>query len=267
MTSIDEFPNTNPCCKQDPGTIDAYFNLQLTPTESTCLTLDNSWGPTSVDLEPAIKAGETITHLLLNDSALQYNREDYGRTGAENGGIDCIKGDNLSKIISMKYLKDVGGNVPIEGDVYMFNSAANQFQPYNLQTFIDQTNASIATLNSQVGELQAGLNNANARIDAAINDYNTKIDNLQSQITANTNAISALQTTVNNLQSDYNAFKTNTNNRLSAIETTIAKPSWAPTDAVLAWGNVNYESNYDPTGHLIGTHAPSSPIKGDGQFK
>lgn len=282
MTSVDEFPNTNPCQKLDPWCVDAYFDLQLTPSDSTILTLDNSWGPTSVDLEPAIKAGETITHLLLTDSALQYNREDYGRNGAENGGVDCINGDNLSKIISMKYLKDVGGNAPVNGDVYMFNTAADKFQPYNLQTFINQTNSAITTLNNQVGELQAGLTAANARIDAAISDYNTKITNLdtkltnqinqvqqqlQAQITANTNAISALQTTVNNLQSDYNAFKTTTNNRLSAIEATIAKPSWAPANATIAWGNINYESNYDPTGHLIGTHDPSSPVQGDGQFK
>lgn len=124
MTSVDEFPNTNPCCKIDAWDVDAYFDLQLTPADSTILTLDNSWGPTSVDLAPAIKAGETITHLLLTDSALQYNREDYGRDGAENGGVDCINGDNLSKIISMKYLKDVGGNAPTGGDVYMFNTAA-----------------------------------------------------------------------------------------------------------------------------------------------
>lgn len=260
MTSVDEFPNTNPCQKLDPWCIDAYFDLQLTPSDSTILTLDNSWGPTSVDLEPAIKAGETITHLLLTDSALQYNREDYGRSGAENGGVDCINGDNLSKIISMKYLKDVGGNAPVNGDVYMFNTAADKFQPYNLQTFIDQTNSALATLNTQVGELQAGLTAANARIDAVIEDYNTKVNNLQTQITANQNAISALQTAFNNYQ-------TATNSRLDAIEATIAKPSWAPSDSVLAWGNRNTAYNANPTTMGIFTHNPNNNLTGDTRFQ
>lgn len=261
MTSVDEFPNTNPCEKLDPWCIDAYFDLKLTPADSAELTLDSSWGTVSVDLTPAVKKAETVTNLFLTDSALQFNREDYGRDDAPNGGVDCISGNALSRIISMKYLKDVDQTTtPTTGDVYMFNTAQNVFQPYNLQTFIDATNNSISNINNQLGELRAGLTDVNARIDAAISDYNSKINNLQTQVTNNATAIANLQTAFNN-------YKTTTDNRLNAIEATIAKPSWAPSNAALAWGNINYESNYDPTGHLIGTHNPNTPVTGDGQFK
>lgn len=282
MTSVDEFPNINACQKLDPLAVDAYFDLQLTPADSTELTLDNSWGPTSVDLAPAIKTGETITHLVLGDGSLQYNREDYGLQGAENGGVDCINGDDLSKIISMKYLKDVGGSAPAGGDVYMYNSSYSNFQPYNLQSFINQTNTAISGINTQLGQIQQSITNINGRIDGAVTDYTNKINTLntnltnlinqtkqelQAQITANANAISALQTTVGNLQTAFNNYKTATDGRLDAIESTIAKPSYVPQDAVLAWGNRN--TSYNPNATTIGifTHDPNTNLTGDTRFQ
>lgn len=274
MTSVDEFPNTNPCNKLDPQVIDAYFDLQLTPADSTELTLDNSWGPTSVDLAPAIKTGETITHLVLGDGSLQYNREDYGLQGAGNGGVDCINGDDLSKIISMKYLKDVGGSAPAGGDVYMYNSSYSNFQPYNLQDFIDQTNTSLGALNTGLNQAQQNITNVNNRVDGAITDYTNKINTLDTNLTNLINQtkqelqaqITALQTTVGNLQTAFNNYKTATDGRLDAIESTIAKPSWAPSDAVLAWGNVDVELNSNPTGNGIYTHNPNSNVVGDMRF-
>lgn len=266
MTNIEDIYN-DPCQKLDAFCVDAYFNLGLDPEDQSNLTLDSSWGETTVDLTPAIQAGETITHLLLTDSALQYNREDYGRKDAENGGVDCIGGDALSRIISMKYLKDVDQTTaPTNGDIYMFNGATSMFSPYNLQSFITQTNNAISTLNGQVTALQNGLNNLNARVDGAIADYTNKINALQTQVTANANAISVLQTTVNNLQTAFNNYQTATNNRLSAIEAVIAKPSWAPSDAVIAWGNIDVEYNANPTGKGVYTHNPNSNVSGDMRF-
>lgn len=317
---------TDHCQKIDPWCVDAFFDLKLTPSNGTELTLDSSWGSTSVDLTPAIKAGETITNLLLTDTALQFNREDYGRKGAENGGVDCISGDALSRIISMKYLKDVSqNNKPSDGTVYMYDGSL--FQPYNLQSFITTTNNTLTQHTQQIDGLQAGLQNLTNIVQNNYTSLNNKIDQtrdaLQSQITTNANNIktntqniaanaaaiktlqtdvstlksdvstlkgdvatlktqvaalqtsvsslrtdlTSLQSTVSGLQSDYNTFKGNTNNRLSTIESTIAKPNWAPADAVIAWGNINNAYNANPTGKGIYTHNPSNNVLGDERFQ
>lgn len=296
---------TDHCQKLDPWCVDAFFDLKLTPSNGTELTLDSSWGSTSVDLTPAIKAGETITNLLLTDSALQFNREDYGRKGAENGGVDCISGDKLSRIISMKYLKDVSQTkAPSNGDVYMYDG--NLFQPYNLGTFITNTNNTLNQHGQSIDQLNTGLTNLQRVVEnnyTALSNRITQVqDNLQGQITTNANNIktnaqniaanaaaiktlqsdvstlkndvatlktqvSALQTSVSNLQSDYNTFKGNTNSRLSTIETTIAKPSWAPASSRLVWGNINDMYDADPTNKGIYSHNPANNVVGDQRFK
>lgn len=272
MVDINDIYN-DPCQKIDPWCIDAFFDLKLTPSDGTELTLDNSWNTTSVDLTPAVKAAETVTHLFLtpeaNPTALQYNREDYGRKGAENGGVDCISGDALSRIISMKYLKDVSQtNAPTSGDVYMYDG--NLFQPYNLQTFIINTNNTLNQHSQQIDQLNTDLNNLNNVVANNYTALNNKIDQtaqqLQAQITTNANNIAALQTQVNNLQADYNAYTTATNNRLSAIEAVIAKPSYVPSDSVIAWGNINDCMNSNPTGKGIYTHNPNTNVVGDQRF-
>lgn len=329
MINIEDMYN-DPCAKTDPWCIDAFFDLKLTPSDSAELTLDNSWNTTSVDLTPAVKAAETITHLTLspeqNPTALQYNREDYGRKGAENGGVDCISGDRLSRIISMKYLKDVSQtNEPSNGIIYMYDG--NLFQPYNLQSFISTTNNILNQHTQQIDSLQSGLQNLTNIVANNYTALNNKIDQtrdaLQQQITTNANNIktnaqniaanaaaiktlqtdvstlksdvstlkgdvatlktqvsalqtsvsslrtdlTSLQSTVSGLQSDYNTFKANTNNRLSTIESTIAKPNWAPADAVIAWGNINNAYNANPTGKGIYTHNPSNNVLGDERFQ
>lgn len=157
MTSISELYN-DPCKKIDAWCLDAFFELKLDPLNPTDLTLDNSWEATTVDLTPAIKAGETITNLLLTDTALQFNREDYGRDGAENNGVDCINGDDLSHIISMKYLKDVSQPPTLtDGDVYMWNDNSKLFEVFNLQNFVNTTNNRLTSLENRVTNLENKL--------------------------------------------------------------------------------------------------------------
>lgn len=250
------------CQKLDPWCIDAYFDLKLTPADSTELTLDNSWGATSVDLTPAIKAGETITHLRLMPTALQYEREDYGRKGAPNGGVDCINGDDLSRIISMKYLKDVSQTTPPKsGDVYMFDG--NLFQPYNLQGFINATNNKLAQHTQQIDELNTGLTNLQRVVANNYTALNNKIDQTKAELQIQ---ITALQTQVNNLQADYNAYKQTTNGRLDAIEAIIAKPSWAPADSRLVWGTINDLYNADINNKGLYSHNPANNVVGDQRF-
>lgn len=229
----------DPCTKIDPWCVDAYFELSLDKNDPAQLILDNSWGQTIVDLTPAVKTAETITHLLLTDTALQFNREDYGRDGAENGGIDCIGGDALSRIISMKYLKDVTQETPpTTGDVYMYDAFLNLFQPFNLKTFVDSTNADIAGLKERVSTWEQAL----ALLTGTVNN----------NYIAQTNAL--------------NNYMDVTNKRLDIIEATIARPDGIPTNTRIAWSNINYYADYTNTNNRnngIFTHSISQTITND----
>lgn len=244
MINVEDMYN-DPCSKLDSWCVDAFFELKLTPSDSAELTLDNSWNTTSVDLTPAVKAAETVTHLFLspedNPTALQFNREDYGRDEAQNGGVDCISGDTLSRIISMKLLKDVSQTTaPASGDVYMYDG--NLFQPYNMQTFIDATNTTLEQHTQQIAQWESSLLNL-TRVVA--NNY-----------TALTNRIDQLQQQVSDLET-----------RLAVVEATVAKPSWAPSDSRLIWGNINDTYNASPTTKGLYGHNPATNVVGDQRFQ
>lgn len=228
MTRIDELQQCE-CEKLDPLFVDAFIKHYLDPADETRLILDSSWGESEVDLTPAVKAAETITHLFLtpeeNPRALQFNREDYMREGAENDGIDCIEGDALSRIISMRYLKDVDqGTTPRGGDVYMFNEVNNLFYTFNLQGYMDKTDKRLGDLEGKVNNLQQAVNN--------------------------------LTTLVNNI-----------NQRLQTVELTVAKPIWAPDDSRLAWGTTNSMWAENPSQFGIYSHDPDANVTGDCQFR
>ena len=118
MTNKDSYYQ-KPCNKIDASCIDAYLELKLDDEDPSKLILDSSWGETSVDLEPAVKDAETLTHLHLSPEedpeALQYD--------PERGDPDCIHGDDLSRIISLILLKDVDQNTPpVNGDVLIYQN-------------------------------------------------------------------------------------------------------------------------------------------------
>ena len=177
MSNITDFTST-PCPKIDPWDIAASFELSLDPINTATLKLNTSWGCTAVDLTPAIKFAETITHLFITpEGSLQFNREDYGRDGAPNGGVDCITGDELSRIISMKLLKDVDQTKPIQnGYVYMFNGITNLFEPYDLQTFVNNTNKTLAEHTAAISTLQADVTNIKTTLQLLTNRL-TAIEN------------------------------------------------------------------------------------------
>lgn len=229
----------DPCTKIDPWCVDAYFELSLDDIDPAQLTLNSSWEPTTVDLTPAVKTAETITNLILTDKALQFNREDYGRDGAENGGIDCINGDALSRIISMQYLRDVTQETPpTTGDVYMYDAFLNLFQPFNLQTFVDSTNAAIQDLQERVQTWEEALNLLGVKVN---NNYIAQTNALQNYMDV-------------------------TNKRLDIIEATIARPAGIPTDTRIAYANINYYSdhtNTDNRNHGIFTHSTALTIADD----
>lgn len=152
MTIIDGFYNKE-CNKIDPSCINAFFELGLSEENPTELYLDNSWGKTSVDLLPAIKAGETMTYLKLAPAA----NPEYLEYDPENGIPQCIHGDDLSRIISMKLLKDVKQTNLTDGDVYMWNSTTNQFEPFNLANFVTTVNTALTNLGARVTNLETDV--------------------------------------------------------------------------------------------------------------
>lgn len=173
-TPIENF-NQKECCKIDALSVNAYTDLYLDPENPTGIILDTSWGQVKVDLKSVVKAGETVTYLELLDEGLCYHKED--------GTTNYIHGDELSRIISMKLLKDVDQSQPIEdGGVYMYNDTTKLFEPFALQSFVDATNHAINVINGtlvQHNNRITALENKVSDIENAIynwtNDKTTKI--------------------------------------------------------------------------------------------
>lgn len=146
-----DFPGYKKCEKLDACAVDAYVSLALDPENPTGVVLDSSWGTVRVDLESVVKAGETITHMELvpenNPTAIRYTRE--------SGEVDCITGDELSRIISMQLLKDVDQTTPpSDGDVYMYNGQTGLFETYDLKTVIGDINNAIVNINAAITNLR-----------------------------------------------------------------------------------------------------------------
>lgn len=168
------FFNKEACEKINPCDVDAYISLSLDPENSTGVILDSPWGVTHLDLASVVKAGETVTSLELvpedSPTAIRFMRED--------GDYDCITGDELSRIISMTKLGDVDQDTAIaDGYVYMYDGDNNVFTPYDLQTFIGDTN-------TYIGRLQASITNLQNQIDA----LDARIDVIETKLTPPENA-------------------------------------------------------------------------------
>lgn len=151
MSTISDFNRIEDCNKIDPLCIDAYTDFKLDPDNDTSLCLHTPWGGDCLDLESIVKAGETLTTLYLSPdedpNCLVYE--------PERGDNICIHGDDLSRIISMTKLKDVDQDTQIRnGDVYIYNSTTNKFEPYDLITNITNLNTAIQNLNAAISNLQ-----------------------------------------------------------------------------------------------------------------
>lgn len=241
MSNITEFNRTD-CCKLDPQSVDAYFTLSLDPTNNNLLKLDTSWGCTEVDISPIVGLNETITHLFITpEGSLQFNREDYGREGAENGGVDCITGKALSRIISMQYLKDVSQDTAIApGDVYMYDTNSELFQPFALQAFVTNTNVILEQHSSSITQLLGGLQsvqNTLSTVTARLSAVEKRLAKAEADITGLTTRMGAAEASIASLQG-----------RVSSIESRIARPAGVPDDTRLVYGNINYVSDSTNSG-------------------
>lgn len=234
--------NHDPCATISANKVDAYFTFGTSEENDTTIYLDNSWGCAAIDLEPIIKNGETITTMFLTPkdlpTSLQFNREDYGRDYAADGGVDCIHGDDLSRIISMQLLKDVDQTKPIKnGYVYMFNGTTNLFEPFDLKTFYDQTQATLANHESRIDDLEAGLQALAEHVEQLRIYFQRLIDALD--------------------------------NRVSIIEEKITPPAGTPSNARIVHGNINvYGDCGSGTSKSWGiySHSPNTNVTNDQMF-
>lgn len=147
MSTIADFNRIEDCDKIDPMCIDAFTELNL---NGSILCLVTSWGQHCIDLAPVVKENETCTSLYLSPeddpNCLVYEGE------CENY---CIHGDDLSHIISMQYLHDVDQTQTINGgDVYIYNSTTNLFEPFDLTTALSNISTLIQNINAAITNLQ-----------------------------------------------------------------------------------------------------------------
>lgn len=147
MSTIYDFNRIEDCDKIDPLCIDAFTEFELDPENDTGICLHTSWGGACLDLSDLVKNAESCTTLYLspdeNPNCLVYEPEE------KCGDNICIHGDDLSRIISMQYLKDVSQTTPpSDGIVYMYNSETGMFEPYDLKTTINNINTALNAINA-----------------------------------------------------------------------------------------------------------------------
>lgn len=150
MSTVADFNRIDDCDKLDPLCVDAFSELTL--DDEGVLCVETSWDKQCVELEPVVKAFESCTSLYLSPeespNCLVYEKEE------RCGDNDCIDGDDLSRIISMQYLKDINQNTAIsDGEVYMYNSTTNLFEPYDLTTVINNINTTLQNLQAAITNL------------------------------------------------------------------------------------------------------------------
>ena len=155
MSTINDFNKIEDCDKLDPLCIDAFSSLTL--DEEGTLCVETSWDKQCIDLAQAVKDYESCTSLYLspeeNPNCLVYEKEE------RCGDNDCIHGDDLSRIISMQYLKDVAqtGEEPEDGIVYMYNEQTHLFEPYDLKTTITNINTAIQNIQQTLANHESRL--------------------------------------------------------------------------------------------------------------
>ena len=174
MSTISDFNRIEDCNKIDPLCIDAYTDFDFDPDSDTGICLHTPWGGNCLDLTDIVKNAESCTTLYLSPeedpNCLVYEKED--RCG-EN---DCIHGDDLSRIISMQYLKDVTQDTPpSDGIVYMYNETTGLFEPYDLKTTINNINTAIQNINAAISNLQ----NRMAVVEAKLTPPSDAPDNVK----------------------------------------------------------------------------------------
>lgn len=156
MSTIADFNRIDDCNKIDPNCINAYAEFGFDPDNETGICVHTSWGGNCLDLTEIVKNAESCTTLYLSPeedpNCLVYEPEE------KCGDNICIHGDDLSRIISMTKLKDVDQDSPISnGEVYVFNSSTNKFEPFDIFTPLNNINTAIQNINAAISNWQNRL--------------------------------------------------------------------------------------------------------------
>lgn len=229
MSSIEDF-NRLECELIPAAMVNAYVSPLLNPLNTSELIIDSSWGEEKVDLTPAIKFAETVTHLSLSPADtplyLEYLNEANER--------DCIYGEDLAQIVPLMKLKDVDDtNAPVAGDTIVYDGDTGKFVTYPLLPTLED-------------------------LDERVTANRTDIDALQT-------VIGGLQATVTQLATQMSQVL----QRLNTIEATLAKPTGIPSNARLVWGNINEYGDSTSSGSKNSgfyTHNPSTDTTNDLRF-
>ena len=208
MTTINDFNKIDDCDKIDSQCIDAFSDLTLDEDGTLCSI--TSWGQACVDIAQAVKDHESCTTMYLSPetdpNCLVYEPEE------KCGDNICIHGDDLSRIISMRYLKDVSQTTPpSDGIVYMYNGTTKLFEPYDLKTTISNINTAIQNIN------------------ATLANHGNRISNLESRMNSVENRLTAVE------------------GRVSTIEEKITPPEGTPSGARIVHGTINIYGDYGAT--------------------
>lgn len=161
MSTVADFNKIDDCDKIDPLCIDGFSDLTLDEDGTLCSI--TSWGKACIDLAQAVKDFESCTTMYLspeeNPNCLVYEPEE------KCGDNICIHGDDLSRIISMRYLKDVDQTTPpSDGDIYIFNGETGLFEPYDLKTTITNINTAIQNINQTLANHEQRLQRIEAML-------------------------------------------------------------------------------------------------------
>lgn len=163
MSTINDFNKIEDCDRLDPLCIDAYHEFTYNEDEApTTLCDKSSWGGDCIDLKPLVKAAESCTTMYLSPeespNCLVYEKEE------RCGDNDCIHGDDLSRIISLRLLKDVEQTELTDGDVYIYNAETDLFEAYPLA----QTISNVQTTLQSIQQTLANHENRLLRIEAML---------------------------------------------------------------------------------------------------
>lgn len=162
MSTVADFNRIDDCDKINSDCIDAFSEVTL--NEEGILCVETSWGKQCLDMHQMVRDHESCTSLYLspeeNPNCLVYEKEE------RCGDNDCIHGDDLSRIISMQYLKDVAqtGEEPEDGIVYMYNEQTHLFEPYDLKTTINNINIAIQNIQQTLANHEARITSIEEKI-------------------------------------------------------------------------------------------------------
>lgn len=168
----------NPCCKIDAADIDAWFGLYLDEDNLSHLWYDTPWGKDYVDLKPALEAAMVAGKLELypeqNPNSLRY---------VKGSAYDEILGEDLSRIVWMRHLKDVEqGEKLTDGDVYMYDATTELFRAFNLTSVLNAFDSRINDLDARVSALEINYQSFNSLlegIESTLADFEARIKTLE----------------------------------------------------------------------------------------